>query len=155
MPIIDPKNPPKRKAEIQKREFALESKLQREVIVFIKNKYQDNVWFYKTHDQCRVGVPDIVMCFYGHFVAIELKRELVRKNKRYAKRVDQSDKDEYFKKRDGEMVIAKKISQVTPLQKYNLKKISTAQGSAFIGYSLGQIMSKLDKIRESFNFFGE
>ena len=39
----------------------------------IKKKYGRNAWFYKTHDMCRVGIPDIFLVFYGWGVGIELK----------------------------------------------------------------------------------
>lgn len=39
----------------------------------IKKKYGRKAWFYKTHDMCRVGIPDILLIFFGRGIAIELK----------------------------------------------------------------------------------
>lgn len=102
----------------------LEAELQEKSIKEIRKKYGMNVWIFKTHDQCRVGVPDIVMCFYGHFVAIELKRPRIHE-------IQIFDRD------------------VTPLQKYNIGLINQARGSAFIGRSVPLIMARLEKIKET------
>jgi Holliday junction resolvase len=32
-----------------------------------------NAWFYKANDRTTAGVPDIIMCVDGFFIAIELK----------------------------------------------------------------------------------
>lgn len=34
-----------------------------------------NCWFYKSQEVGRKGIPDIIMCLNGIFVAIELKRD--------------------------------------------------------------------------------
>lgn len=34
-----------------------------------------DTWFYKTQEVGRKGIPDIIACIKGKFVAIELKRE--------------------------------------------------------------------------------
>lgn len=33
-----------------------------------------NIWVYKTSDIWRSGIPDIIICFNGKFIAIELKK---------------------------------------------------------------------------------
>lgn len=35
-----------------------------------------NVWFVKTQERAVRGVPDVIMCLNGYFVALELKREI-------------------------------------------------------------------------------
>jgi VRR-NUC domain. len=39
----------------------------------IKKKYGRRCFFFKTHDICRVGIPDIFMVFCGRAVVVELK----------------------------------------------------------------------------------
>lgn len=51
----------------------LESSFQKKVVR--KLKTLPNTWFYKASDRVRVGVPDIVICTNGNFVALELKRD--------------------------------------------------------------------------------
>lgn len=41
-------------------------------------KQLPNSWFFKTQEQGRVGIPDIICCLNGYFIAIEAK---VGKNK--------------------------------------------------------------------------
>jgi len=55
-------------------------------------------WYSKIQQVAIRGIPDILLCIRGHFVAIELK-------------VD---------------------SELTPLQVYNLNKISKAGGAAYV-----------------------
>ena len=115
----------------------LESALQERVILEVKKKYKDLVWIYKTHDMVRVGVPDIIMCLAGHFIAIELKR-----GTRSA-----ALKREFHPGRDDK--------DATALQLYNIKKIQKAGGSAFVGRYFQDIMDKIDRIFQSLHFFGE
>ena len=53
--------------------------MQRETLLKIKVlqalKKLPNTWFLKTQEVARSGVPDILMCLAGRFVAIELKTE--------------------------------------------------------------------------------
>lgn len=53
-------------------------KLERDIVRGIKMaveaKYGDDAWVYKTHDSVRVGVPDLIICVRGRFVALEVKR---------------------------------------------------------------------------------
>jgi hypothetical protein len=44
-------------------------------------KKLDKMWFIKTAERGRHGVPDILMCLCGRFIAIELKREKGRTTK--------------------------------------------------------------------------
>lgn len=34
----------------------------------------ENVWYFKSQERAVRGIPDIVMCLNGYFVALELKR---------------------------------------------------------------------------------
>ena len=113
-----------------------ERDLQIDLIKAIKNLYGDDVWIFKTNDQCRVGIPDLIICFYGHFVAIELKRQ-----PRKAMRVDDPvERDEVAEYKD-----------LTKLQKYNLMLINRSGGSAFPGRYFNEIMMRLAKIHETVN----
>lgn len=51
--------------------------MQRETLLKIKViqalKKLPNTWFLKTQEVARSGVPDILMCLAGRFVAVELK----------------------------------------------------------------------------------
>lgn len=49
-----------------------ETQLKNKVIRLLKSKYPD-MWFYKSSDRFTSGIPDILCCFMGHFIAIELK----------------------------------------------------------------------------------
>lgn len=55
------------------RQYDREVDLQNRARDFIKNKYGPDVWYLKTNDRFRKGIPDIILCFFGMFVAIELK----------------------------------------------------------------------------------
>lgn len=111
-----------------------ESKLQTLVITKIKEKYGDDVWIFKTHDLCRVGIPDVLLCFYGHFVAIELKK---------SQRAQKS----------GTLDPRYTDADVSQMQKYNIKKINLAAGSAFVGRNVPAILERLEKIRDSLKLF--
>ena len=113
----------------------LERDLQINLIKAIKDLYGDDAWVFKTHDQVRVGIPDLLICFYGHFVAIELKRQ-----PRKAKRVDDPIRQETEEYKD-----------LSKLQKFNLMMINRAGGSAFPGRYFNEIMMRLAKIHETVN----
>lgn len=53
-------------------------KLERDIVRGIKMaveaKYGYDAWVYKTHDSVRIGVPDLIICVRGRFVALEVKR---------------------------------------------------------------------------------
>lgn len=36
-------------------------------------QHHPDVWFYKAHDQFTSGIPDLIFCVNGNFLAIELK----------------------------------------------------------------------------------
>lgn len=114
--------------------YRFESQLQVSTINKIKEKYGDDVWIFKTHDLCRVGIPDLILCFFGHFVSIELKRKQNAQRK-------------------GTMDPRYTDSDASQMQKYNIKKINSAGGSAFIGRTVPEIMERLDKIHQSLKFF--
>lgn len=48
-----------------------ETKFQNRVLKDLKKL--DNLWVLKTQEKTRKGVPDLLICANGHFVAIELK----------------------------------------------------------------------------------
>lgn len=50
-----------------------ESNLTREVMSKIKLHYGQDVYYYKSSDRFTIGILDIILCFFGYFVAIELK----------------------------------------------------------------------------------
>jgi hypothetical protein len=52
-----------------------ESAIQTAVIKKIKEKYGCNAKVYKIHDLCTVGIPDLLICLFGRFIAIELKKD--------------------------------------------------------------------------------
>lgn len=123
--------------------YRREKDLQEKLIANIKETYRENAWIFKTHDQCRVGIPDLIICFYGHFLAIELKRR-----PRKALRVGDARRKEH---RNPEL----EDKDVTQMQRYNIKKINRAQGSAFVGRDIPKIMEKLEKIRDALLYFKE
>lgn len=49
----------------------LETKFQNRVLKDLKSL--PNTWVLKTQERARRGIPDILSCVAGHFVAIELK----------------------------------------------------------------------------------
>lgn len=55
----------------------LESNLVSKVKKFIKEEFKQYAWFFKTSGNAaqRSGIPDIICCIKGHFIAIETKRE--------------------------------------------------------------------------------
>ena len=48
-----------------------ETKFQNKVLNDLKKL--DNLWVLKTQEKTRKGIPDLLICANGHFVAIELK----------------------------------------------------------------------------------
>lgn len=50
----------------------LEKNFQKKVLA--KLKTLPNTWFYKASDRVKNGIPDIIACVNGRFVAMELKR---------------------------------------------------------------------------------
>lgn len=55
----------------------LESNLVNKVKTFIRDEYKRNAWLLKTAGNAsqRSGIPDILCCINGTFIAIETKRE--------------------------------------------------------------------------------
>ncbi len=132
----------------------LERDLQIDLIKSIKSIYGDDVWVFKTHDQVRVGIPDLLLCFCGHFVAIELKKPIFykakgrppnakprRPNGRSAQREDEHFSPEVQQHIDDR--------DLTGLQKYNIMLINRAGGSAFHGRYHGEILEKLSRIYQN------
>ena len=55
----------------------LESNLVKKVETYIKKTYKKEAWFFKTVGNAsqKSGIPDILCCIKGNFIAIETKRE--------------------------------------------------------------------------------
>jgi len=49
-----------------------ETQLKLKILKKLKDHYRD-AWVYKVSDRFRSGIPDIIICYRGRFVAIELK----------------------------------------------------------------------------------
>jgi Holliday junction resolvase len=49
-----------------------EAKLQQKVVRYLKT-LGSNVWYFKSSDRYTVGIPDLIICYNGRFIAIELK----------------------------------------------------------------------------------
>ena len=60
------------------KKFRYESQLQEKAGLEIKKRYRFDVWYYHPREGKggRKAVLDIILCFYGIFVVIELKRDL-------------------------------------------------------------------------------
>jgi hypothetical protein len=58
--------------ESKQRPPVLEKNFQAKVVK--KLKTLKNTWFYKASDRVKNGIPDIIACVDGAFVALELKR---------------------------------------------------------------------------------
>jgi hypothetical protein len=56
--------------------FTKESQLQKKLKETIIARFKKDVWYYHPCDRTRVGVPDIIMCLKGSFVAIEVKKNI-------------------------------------------------------------------------------
>lgn len=57
-----------------------ETNLKKNVLKMLKKNYPD-VWVYKANDRFTSGIPDLIMCVDGKFVAIELKIKNFRATK--------------------------------------------------------------------------
>jgi len=55
-----------------------ESQLTRKVVRILKQKFAQDIWFYKVNDNFTSGLPDLIICYHGKFIGMELK---VGKNK--------------------------------------------------------------------------
>lgn len=131
--------------------FEYESALQSRLIKVIEEKYKNDVWVFKSHDMIRVGIPDLLICFYGHFVAIELKRALWKRTPtgRHPKGRSLLPPGVF----DAYRMKEKLCEDTTPMQRYNIRKINKAGGSAFVGRNISVIMVKLDEIFKSLKLF--
>ena len=101
-----------------------ERNLQTRIIKAIRQKYGKSVWVLKVNDSTRVGIPDLIICFYGLFVSVEIKKHIWNNA---TKKYEQG-------------------RELTPMQEYNIKEINLAGGSAFMAYTLATVMKKLDRI---------
>lgn len=56
------------------KQYKYESDVNDDIAKAIKQRYGRKVWYYKTNDKSRKAILDIILCFYGVFVSIEIKR---------------------------------------------------------------------------------
>jgi hypothetical protein len=52
--------------------MASETNFKRKVLAYLKKTYP-NAWVYKCSDKFIAGIPDVLCCIQGRFIAIELK----------------------------------------------------------------------------------
>jgi hypothetical protein len=50
-----------------------ETKFKKRVLKDLKTL--KNAWFFKSQEVCVRGIPDIILCLCGYFIALELKRD--------------------------------------------------------------------------------
>lgn len=98
--------------------YRLESNFKAAAARIIKEKYGEDVWFYKVNDGCIKGLPDLILCFFGRFVGIELKNGQTERKAHEA------------------------------LQDVTLKRIQRADGFGFKARRMEDIFDGLEKIRE-------
>lgn len=56
--------------------FMTESQLTRKIVNILKKEFSsEELWFYKSSDKFTSGIPDIIICYHGRFVGIEIKTE--------------------------------------------------------------------------------
>jgi hypothetical protein len=89
-----------------------ETALKNAVIRSIRKEFGSIVWIYKPHDQFTSGIPDLILCVMGSFVAIELKRP-----------------DEPGRKK----------LDATKLQEYTLAQIIQAYGQGYVCKSVDEV----------------
>ena len=80
-----------------------ESTLTRQVMKWLRSQPG---WWYKTCDLFTVGIPDILGCRSGKFIAIELKTEKGRVTKLQAHVLSQ------IQKRGGSICVARNLNEV-------------------------------------------
>lgn len=93
-----------------------ESQIQSEVLELLKSY---NCWVVKTIKSNRKGIPDLIICLNGIFVAIELKKEGLG------------------------------WKDATPLQLLELNKIVKAGGFSLVSSDLKEIKNFLDNINKT------
>lgn len=55
-----------------KKEIPLEKEFQKKVLKYLKGI--DSLWCFKSNELSMSGIPDILGCYKGKFIALELKR---------------------------------------------------------------------------------
>lgn len=95
-----------------------EDKLKDRICDAIKKQYGDDVVFFKINDACSRGLPDVIMCFFGRYIAFEIK------NGQTARKPHED------------------------LQNHYLKKIRRADGFGMVIRTIDEAMEALKKIRE-------
>lgn len=143
------------------KQYFLEKDLQMAIINACKKKYGKNVWVYKTHDMCRIGIPDLLICMQGQFIAIELKRTKQEPWKKYPPAwkmktcIPLHPPSLHSKSKGGRpRGAATRPEPVAPIQLHNLRMINQAGGTGFAAHDFQVVMDKLDKIWQSVRLFG-
>jgi len=99
------------------------------IVEKIRETYGENVWVYRTPDYRRVHLPNIVVCFFGHFVTFDLQK----------KRQQEIRQERVFP-------IDKKIADI---QENNRRRINLASGSAFKARDAYEAILQLERLRET------
>lgn len=89
-------------------------------------------WVFKVHGHLgqKPGVPDIIACLDGRFIAIEVK----------------APAGEILQNRGGKLVVRKvKGGELTELQKIEIQRIQQAGGIAFVARSLEDVVEQLSR----------
>ena len=95
-----------------------ETALQRKIVKAIKQRWPE-AWVYHPADHIRKGIPDLLICLKGQFIAIEVKLPGLGKK-----------------------------SQPTALQRHTLEKIRDAGGAVMVATTIEDAMWVLDCHRE-------
>ncbi len=53
--------------------YKTEGEFKQDAAKWLRERYGRNIWFYPPSDRFYKGLPEFVICFYGRFVAPELK----------------------------------------------------------------------------------
>ena len=81
-----------------------ETRLKAKVLKYLSTL--DNVWVYKSSDKFRSGIPDILICDNGAFVAIELKTRYGNLSKLQKYELNRIDKA------GGETLVCRSLQEV-------------------------------------------
>lgn len=97
-----------------------ETQLVKRMMDAVKLKYP-NVWMLKTHGNGyqRFGIPDLLFCIDGQFIAIEVKHQ-----------------------KPGESEAAM-LSRVSPRQRLELDNLTKAGALAFVAWSVDHVLEKI------------
>lgn len=113
--------------------FRKEKDLQEKVREEIIKRYGTNVWYYHPRTRVQKGVPDIILCFFGTFIAIELKKDL----KKYDVTKLQKYNLDKIKKANGCTIISSNVQEVICFLDYMCR--------GFIKLPENKILSEISK----------